>query len=260
MRHGVDVADASKAPGGFDIYLGYIDGKYQSYNGLRSRFPGKLIVPIAVYTSTNAGLVFDGPPDNGTWPGVVSWVRMRRAAGVDPTVYTDGDQWPVGQAAFKSAGVAEPHWWIASWNGIQTIPAGAIGHQYANTDPYDLSVFADYWPGVDPAQGSGTGGSTKPAPAPPPRLTDKDVDVSFLIMVTPAVTSAPTNNGVDYFLVSGPLIAHLPDYTSAVNLALVLGNAIAVSPATYQSMAAASAALKGTLAGSLGVSGSLTVS
>ncbi len=55
------------------------------------------------------------------------------------------------RGAFGDAHVLEPHYWVAAHPGAgATIPPGAIAHQYADTGPVDLSVVADYWPGVDP--------------------------------------------------------------------------------------------------------------
>lgn len=259
MRHGADVVNAAAAPAGMDIYLGYIDGQYQSYYALKQRFPRSLVVPIAVYPTTNAGLVFDGPPDNATWPQVVGWVQMRRRSGVDPTVYTDLDQWGNGQAAFRSAGVAQPHWWIAAWNGQQTIPPGAIGHQYGNTPGYDLSVFADYWPGVDPIPAPAPPPTPVPRPAPGPTFPKATEDKMILAYVTPAVESSPTTASADYYLISGPLVMHFTVYNDAVAFAKVVGDAVQVTAPTIAALKAASAALKGSLSGQLAVSGSLAV-
>lgn len=90
---------------------------------------------------------------------------MRRAAGQDPTVYmAQSDWWTVIQA-FRNAGVAEPHYWVAAWNGDRAIFDGAVAHQYADSamagGHYDLSSVVDFWPGVDsygpPASAAGGG-------------------------------------------------------------------------------------------------------
>ena len=90
----------------------------------------------------------------------VNWVRMRRNAGVDPTVYCSLAAWGAVQAAFTDAGTAQPHYWIAAYPGNgQQLYAGSIAHQYADVgNLYDASVVADFWPGVD----------KQPAPTPPP--------------------------------------------------------------------------------------------
>jgi hypothetical protein len=95
------------------------------------------------------------------------WVKARRAAGADPTVYCSASLWPTVRAAFTAAGVAQPHYWIAHYDGDPTIPAGAVAKQYV--DPpnsgghWDLSAVAGHWPGVD----------ITPAPEDDMLLTDK---------------------------------------------------------------------------------------
>lgn len=260
MRTAADAVVAEYLPAGKDIYLGYIDGKYQSYNPIKARFPHALVVPIATQAGGNVGTVFDGPPDNGTWPEVVAWVVRRRKAGVDPTVNTTGSAWATGVQAFNTAHVAQPHWWISSWNGDQSVPAGAIGHQFETVPGrYDLSVFLDYWPGVDPPPagtgGGGTGGTgthpTTPAPAPAPVPFNLRYPEDDMIMLD-------TPTGV--WLLSGSLltaVASPPDVTAFKNAGVPL---ISASAAQLTGLQQASAALTGKLAGTLAVSGSLTAS
>jgi hypothetical protein len=255
-----DAADANLAPPGADLYAGYVDGNYQSYHQLRARFPGKLVIPIAVFPSTNDGIIFDGPPDNSTWDRVVDWVVMRRRAGVDPTVYTDSDQWATGVQEFNARGVVPPHWWIANWNGQPNIPAGAVGHQYANIgERYDISIVADHWPGVDPAPAPPPPPPvTHPAP-PPPKPVPPPVPVEDEEMIMLAVAKSGTNDpGI--WLLSGSLYAHVTEIASASAL---LGAGVKQANITYeqhQGLLAASAALQGKLTGSLNVSGALTAS
>jgi hypothetical protein len=211
-RTGADSTNAEYLPAGLDLYLGYVDGNYRSFDAIRARFPGRLVVPIATQPSGNVGVVGDGPPDNGSWPEWVEWVVRRRHDGVDPTMYTDQSSWPAGVQAFNQAGVAQPHWWIAHWNDHPAIPAGAIGVQYQSVpNRYDLSAFVDYWPGVDPVPkppagpgtgtpAGGTGSSSHPQP-PAQRVKD------MLLTAVPH----PGETYHDYYLLSGPLYVHVPD-------------------------------------------------
>lgn len=138
-------------PVGGDLYAGYVDGHWPDAEAIAARFPGKPVVRIAVRPTTDDGVVGDGPPDNGTWAEWVQWVVRRRAAHVDPTMYTNASSWAAGIRAFMAAGVPEPHWWIAHYDGDPAIPAGAVAKQHTETAGYDVSSVADYWPGVDPA-------------------------------------------------------------------------------------------------------------
>lgn len=154
------------------MVAGYVDGHYANLTAMRARFPHALIVGIAVSAHTDDGEVldverYDASPDEA--PG---WATRRRQAGVDPSVYCNSSTWPAVRAAFHAANVAEPHYWIAQWDGSPTIPAGAVAKQHSNPGPFDVSSVEPYWPGVDP----------KPAPTPSPipepnvPLTQQDIE------------------------------------------------------------------------------------
>lgn len=172
MRTMFDGITPGSIPTGADLYAGYVDGRWPSAAGIAERFPGRPVVRIAVSPSTNGGVVGDGPPDNGTWAAWVQWTVRRRSAGVDPTVYTNASSWAAGIQAFKAAGVAEPHWWIAHYDGDPAIPAGAVAKQYAEHAGYDVSSVADYWPGVDP--------TPKPQPVPVPAAAGHFTEETFM--------------------------------------------------------------------------------
>jgi hypothetical protein len=239
----------------------YVDGLYRASQAQWNMFPNAVKVRIAVLPGTNDGHVFDGPPDNATWPQVVGWVAMRRRAGADPSVYTDLDQWPVAQGFFRQAGVAEPHWWIANWNGVTNVPPGMVAHQYANVGTaYDLSAVLDYWPGVDPAPAPPGPHPPPPVPMPPPIMPPPPLvppeDKVFLNYVG----NAPDGTSPGIWLLSGSVYAHVPDPADVQNLQSA---GVQHAPITYQmhqALLAAAAALHGTIGGSLGVQGNLTVS
>jgi hypothetical protein len=113
-------------------------------------FPNAVHVRIAVRAATNDGHVLDVETGDATPAEAPGWVRMRRAGGADPTVYCSASLWPTVQQQFVQQGVAQPHYWIASYpGGGPVIPSGAVAHQWQSTTNYDISVVADYWPGVD---------------------------------------------------------------------------------------------------------------
>lgn len=132
----------------------YVDGIYAvSAATVRARFPSAILVPISA-VGTDNGIVGDVEPGCIALGYCVEWVKMRRQANADPTLYVNETYgWAPARAAFHAAGVAEPHWWVADYDGIPTVPAGAVAKQYANPTlthgHFDLSVVADYWPGVD---------------------------------------------------------------------------------------------------------------
>lgn len=176
MRLMYDAVTPSNVPQNAQMVAGYIDGNYQSYAGLVALFPNAVHVPIAVHASTNNGVVLDVETGDATPDQAPGWVTMRRSAGVDPTVYCSLSVWSAVRGAFINQGVAEPHYWIAAYPGIgSALYDGAVAHQYQDyNNLYDLSVVADYWPGVD-------GSAPVPGPAPTPHPKYSKGDDMFLV-------------------------------------------------------------------------------
>lgn len=162
MRTMYDAVNAANIPPGAVMVAGYIDRiKLLPWSAADwARFPAAVHVTIVKKASTNDGHVLDVEPGDATPAEAPGWVLMRRVAGADPTVYCSWSAWPSVRAAFRAAGVAEPHYWIARYDGDPTIPAGAVAKQYrGNVAPgYDVSSVADYWPGVDSPAHSNAGG------------------------------------------------------------------------------------------------------
>ena len=245
-------------PGTVDMIGYYVDGRYVPTAAQLARFAGKVHVPIAVDYRTDAGIVFDGPPDNDTWQETVDWVVMRRKKGVDPSVYTNQSSWTTAIAAFNARGVAQPHWWIAAWDNRAEMIPGAVAHQYETVpNRWDTSIVADYWPGIDPAPthppvpptsapppGAGTPKPAGPAGPTPQQIMEED---RMILMSTPS--------GV--WLLSGSMyveVAAPTDVTAFVNAGVAH---IGIDAAMHANLQAASAALTGKLSGSLNISGQL---
>lgn len=148
-----DSVTPSRIPADAALVAGYIEGPYAWPAAWWSAFPHARKVQIATVARTPQGVVLDVEAGDSTPDLAPGWVAARRAAGVDPTVYCSMSAWPAVRAAFKLHAVAEPHYWIADYDRIAVIPAGAVAKQYINEQPIgcDTSIVADYWPGVDPA-------------------------------------------------------------------------------------------------------------
>lgn len=143
------------------MVAGYADGAYANLPAMKARFPHATIVSIAVRWTTRAQ-VLDVESGNATPAQAVQWCTQTMAGTPNKqlTVYCSVSDWPSVRAAFKAAGVTEPNYWVAAYDGNATVPAGAVAKQYlGDYQGYDRSVVADYWPGVDPA----------PAPSGPPQ-------------------------------------------------------------------------------------------
>lgn len=152
-----DACVAANVPTDAGMVAGYVDGVCTWAGADWDRFPNAIKVPISSI-GTNAGTVLDVEPGNLNAKQAVAWVKMRRAAGVDPTIYTaewaPGYTWADCIKEFDAAGEAQPHYWVAPASAfkdipIGTIPVGAVAVQYDYPGPYDLNNVLDYWPGVD---------------------------------------------------------------------------------------------------------------
>jgi hypothetical protein len=57
------------------------------------------------------------------------------------------------QSAFVAAKVAQPHYWIAHYDGDPALPTlngiKAVAKQFRSNNDFDTSSVADVWPGVD---------------------------------------------------------------------------------------------------------------
>lgn len=144
-----DSVNVEGIPASASMVAGYVDGLYANTNLMRQRFPHATVVEIAVSSHTDDGQVLDVEKGDATPAESVGWVQMRRRAGADPSVYCNAATLPAVKSAFKSAGVSEPHYWVAQWDNVKSVPSGAVAKQYTNGAHYDTSVVLDVWPGVD---------------------------------------------------------------------------------------------------------------
>jgi hypothetical protein len=146
-----DSVTPGSIPASATMVAGYADGKYANLTAMRARFPHARVVSIAVRYTTRAQ-VLDVETGDATPAQAVLWCTQTMAdtANGELTVYCNTSTWPQVRAAFKTAGVSEPQYWIAHYDNIAALPAGAIAKQYQNTAGWDRSVVADHWPGIDP--------------------------------------------------------------------------------------------------------------
>lgn len=163
MRTMADALTGANIPAGrFDLIGYYVDGNTSGWpQSELDRLKASLQVGISAI-NTDAGTANDMERGNGNAQQVLAWIVKRRAAGIDPTVYcAPGYRGGYGQQdlidACASAGVALPWWWIADATMTPHMYPGdrVVATQWAVDTQlklgYDLSMVADYWPGVDPA-------------------------------------------------------------------------------------------------------------
>jgi hypothetical protein len=163
VRTMYDAVNAANIPLDAQLVAGYIDKiKLEPWSTRDwARFPNARKVTIVKKASTRDGVVLDVETYDASPTEAPGWVAQRRHDGfAHPVVYMNLSTWGAVRAAFRSAGVAEPLYWVAEYNGDPTWGAGwavsgVIAKQYrGNVAPgIDISSVADYWPGVDPTPG-----------------------------------------------------------------------------------------------------------
>jgi len=157
MRTMYDSDQPADIPAGAEVIAGYVDGyAAAAWNGTSgwARFPNAQKVTITVMGGTAD--VLDVETGDATPDYAPGWVTRRRAEGLaQPIVYCNASSWPAVQAAFAAQKATPPLYWIADYDGVATVPAGAVGKQYADAPMtgghYDASVISDSWPGIAPA-------------------------------------------------------------------------------------------------------------
>lgn len=146
-----DSTNAGDIPNHLAMVAGY-DSGYKWTPADWALHPNAVKVHIATEANVNSGHVLDVERGDATPGEAPGWAQMRREAGVVPCIYMNLSTWPAVIAAFE--GQPAPLYWVAQYDNVAEIPDGAIAKQYANESltggHYDLSIVADYWPGVDP--------------------------------------------------------------------------------------------------------------
>jgi hypothetical protein len=148
-----DACEPRNIPKDATMVAGYIYGNCAWPASVWASWAHVTCVRIATVAFLDDGQVLDVESGDASPTLAPGWCVRARARGQDPTVYCNESTWPTVRAAFAAQHVAEPHWWIAHYGVAPVIPAGAIALQYRNSvaPGFDVSVVADYWPGVDPA-------------------------------------------------------------------------------------------------------------
>ena len=147
-----DSVNALSLPVGFDMYAGYVNGRYNNYAQVVQRFPNKPVIGISVSPTADIGTCLDVETGDATPAQAPNWVKMRRLAGATPWVYCSAAFWNEVEDEFTAQKVAPPLYWIAAYPGPgPALYPGSIAHQWIDHGPYDESVVADYIPGIDPA-------------------------------------------------------------------------------------------------------------
>lgn len=213
-----DSVTPANCPADAEMVGGYVDGWYRWPDEAWALFPGAVPIRIAVHPWTDDGAVLDVEPGDASPEEAPGWVLMRQAAGQLGSVYCSLFQWPQVQQAFSSLGMEQPPYWIAAYpgNGAELYP-GSVAHQWGGDvdGGYDISVAADFWPGVD--------GDTPPPPIPPAPPADEEDTMIFGLTIT------GTGGGLAVLDVAGTLrwCTSFEDYVAIINGARGAGYKVA---------------------------------
>lgn len=181
------IVAADVPPDGWAV-AGYVNGQWPDFGALETRFPSLKHISITVNDQGTA-MVLDVENYDATPAQAPAWAQQMRAAGIPyPVVYMNLSTWQTVKDEFAAQSVEPPLYWVAQYDGIATVPAGAVAKQHTNTSGYDVSAAADYWPGVDPAP--------LPTTTTVTTIQESDVTTYFPIQVGPDADGTPNACGV----------------------------------------------------------------
>lgn len=166
-----DSVTSADIPSGYPLVGYYVDGLYAWSDADRRRHQASILVGITVTGNTLDAQVADVENGDLTAAQGADWAFRKIQAGQFPWLYFSYSRFGEVAAAVHARGIPDNQWaaWIALWDGkAQLLPNNAL-KQYANPTlsggHYDLSIAADYLPGIDPAP------VPVPPPAPPPPVS-----------------------------------------------------------------------------------------
>lgn len=172
-----DSVTSHDIPASAQMVAGYVDGLYAWSLLDWELHLGATKVRITVTGATLDAHVADVERGDLTPAQGAQWAKAMIAAGKTPALYFSRSQFGAVNAAMLAEGIDSSHWtvWAADWTGQPHLLPGTYATQYA--DPaygsgghYDLSLVADYWPGIDPPpQPPKPPVPPPPVPVPPPQ-------------------------------------------------------------------------------------------
>src|SRR4051812_12158924 len=105
MRTMYDSVNAGAIPRDAALVAGYLAPSRYAWSAADwARFPHAVKVRIAIFADVDDGHVLDVEPGDATPAEAPGWVKRRRAAGIDPTVYCNASTWPTVRAKFRRQG------------------------------------------------------------------------------------------------------------------------------------------------------------
>lgn len=162
MYDAVNASNIARLVPNAEIVAGYVDGHYAWTKADWALFPGAELVTITVFGQAGAH-VGDCEAGNMNPTQVADWAMNEIKAGRRPTIYMSASLWQDVKSALASINVAisAVDFWVADYDNVPEVPAGAVAKQYQSTPAYDISITDDGWP--------------RPAPSPPPPVPQPNV-------------------------------------------------------------------------------------
>lgn len=155
MRIGYDTigANAARIPRTAAIVGGYDDGEFKWSKEDWELFPDALQLHITVLADPDVP-AYDCEPGNGNPQDAVDHASTRRSRGLRSLEYCGLDTWyaEIEQLMAEAGLLSWIGLWVAKYDGVSQLPTlvDVVGKQYSDPGPYDVSIFADYLPGIDP--------------------------------------------------------------------------------------------------------------
>jgi hypothetical protein len=134
-----DAVTAGNVPSTAELVAGYVDGRYAWSPADWARFSCPHVT-ITVEGRPKA-MVCDCETYDLTPAQAAEWARAETDSGRHPVIYCSASRW----AEVRALAPTLTGWWIADYDDVAVVPAGAIAKQYRDAGPYDLSVVV---PGV----------------------------------------------------------------------------------------------------------------
>jgi hypothetical protein len=147
-----DAIEVSNYPAGGDGYLGYINGAWPTYEGIKAR--GKPTKSISVYGTDALALsanIADCEAGDYNPAEAAQWAQLKIAGNLGrPTIYSSTSVYndlANALAAHRLQFGINVDWLEAHYDNIPTISTlpGAIGKQYQSTLTFDISVVYFDW-------------------------------------------------------------------------------------------------------------------
>jgi hypothetical protein len=134
-----------------DYVLGYVNGRWPSYDALVAKYPAAIPVPISTLPGDSAERLAqgcDGEAGDYSPATAAHFAATKLVLGVVPFIYCSWSDWHDYQQACVDTGVlpAEVDWGIAAYPGIGPVPyPGSVFHQWVDWGTYDQSSVVDGW-------------------------------------------------------------------------------------------------------------------